>query len=271
MRRYILLQGLYLSFYSRDFYRDVAHNWQRTAFVFLILLALLITLRITFLLEHNLGDIYRNHAPGYLPQLPEIIIEDGVARTKEEIVWPIYEPKTGHLVGIIDTTREQADPDVVGHVLFYLSSHEFAYRRSADDIRTFKLKRLPDTTINRHKARVYLSFVSNWLTWVLFLPLWFVAYFVKLAHALLLGMIGTLACKLFNVTLSLPALMAMAIMATTPAVIIEFLISLQKTNFVISWWISSLIALGFLIYGIRANLQPLSGPEVKPDIRQHDQ
>lgn len=266
MRRYILLQGLYLSFYSRDFYRDVAHNWHRTAYVFLILLAFLITLRITFLLEHNLGDVYRNHAPGYLPQLPEIIIEDGVARTKEEIVWPIYEPKTGHLVGVIDTTREQADPDIVSHVLFYLSSHEFAYRRSAEDVRVFKLKRLPDMTLNRHKARVYLSFVSNWLTWVLFLPLWLVAYIIKLVQATVLGMISALACRLFGITMALPGLIAMAIVATTPVVLVEFLISLQRTNFVISWWVSTLFALGFLIYGIRANLQPQPAPEKQSDV-----
>lgn len=267
MRRYILLQGLYLSFYSRDFYQDVAQNWHRTAYVFLILLALLTTLRITFLLDHNLSDVYRNHAPGYLPQLPEITIEAGVARTREAIAWPIHEPKTGRLIGVIDTTREQADPETLAHVLFYLSSHEIAYRRGTDDIRVFKLDRLPDMTINRHTARVYLSFISNWLIWVLFLPLWIMAYAFKLAQAVLLALVASIGCKFFGIALTLPALIAMAIMAVTPVVILEFIISLQRTNFMLSWWISSLIALGFLIYGIRANLQPFSSPGENPDIQ----
>lgn len=261
MRRYILLQGLYLSFYSGDFYRDVARNWHRTAYLFLILLALLTTLRITFLLDHNLGDLYRNHAPGYLPQLPEITIKDGIASTREEIAWPIREPTSGRLIGMIDTTTERADSDTMQHVLFHLGSHELTYRRGANDMRTFKMDRLPDITINRHKARVYLSFISNWLIWVLFLPLWFVAYVVKLGHAVVLALLGAIGCRLYGLALTLPALIAMAIMAVTPVVIVEFIISLQYVNFVISWWLSSLIALGFLIYGIRANLQSHSDPD----------
>lgn len=252
MRQYGLLQGLYMSFGSRSFYRDVAANWRGAAFVLLLLLALLIALRLALYINHGFSEFNKHYAPGYIRQMPTITVTNGKASTPEDIPYLITEPASGRPVAIIDTTRDKATLES-GPAVIFISQTQIAYRKNSNEIRIYELDQLEDMVITQAMAQQVMDFMADWLGWILAPFIFIGVYVFRLVLALIYGLLGMLMATFMQVKLSYDALVSLAIVTGAPVIVVEFLAGLLATGFSIHWLLGVLINLALLAFAIHAN------------------
>jgi len=267
MRRFSIFHGLFLSFGSRIFYRDVAAHWRGAAFVLLLLLALLIALRMALFINHGLSEFDRAYAPGYIRQLPTITVQNGRASTPEAMPYMIADPISGRPVIYIDTTRDTPD-FYAGQALIYLSRTQVAYRQDASQTRIYELSEFGDMVVTQESAHGLVDFLATWLGWIL-APFVFVGvYIFKLIVALIFGLAGLLIGSVMTVRLPYDAMVSLAIVTASPVVVVEFIMGLLSSGFNIPWLLAILINLALLAFAIHANKEDVNSEQSPVNSRQ---
>jgi len=102
-RRYTIIHPLFMSFYSKDFYRDVAKNWKNYAFLYLLFLLALCSVMKTVKIHYDFSAFVTRHAPAYISQFPVITFSNGKASIEADEPYFIKDPKSGEDIIIIDT------------------------------------------------------------------------------------------------------------------------------------------------------------------------
>ena len=252
MRRYNIVQGLFLSFGSQSFYRDVASNWRGAAFGLLLILALLIALKMALFINSELSNFDRFYAPGYISQLPTITVNNGEATTPQAIPYMITEPTSSRPVLMIDTSREQIDTSA-NQAIVFLSRTHLAYRKSPDETKLYDLSQLDDMVVTQESAHHFIDFMANWLGWILAPFIFLGVYVLRLLLALAYAVIGLVVGIAMRVSLPFEAMLALAMVTAAPVVVTEFIFSLFSSGFNIPWLLSLGINLVLLAFAIHAN------------------
>jgi len=105
-RRYTIIHPFFMSFYSKDFYRDVAQNWKNYAFLYLLFLLALCSVVKTVKIHYDLSDFLTKHAPAFISQFPAVTFSNGKASIDQDEPYFIKDPNSGDDIIIIDTTGE---------------------------------------------------------------------------------------------------------------------------------------------------------------------
>ncbi|OGT30322.1 MAG: hypothetical protein A3E87_01145 [Gammaproteobacteria bacterium RIFCSPHIGHO2_12_FULL_35_23] len=103
---YKVWQGLYLSFYSRAFYRYVAEHWRWKSLWFMLLLLCLVWLPITVRVSMNFNYLSSAMVSDLAKQLPVINIKNGIASTETSGPFYINYPGTKNVFAVIDTRNQ---------------------------------------------------------------------------------------------------------------------------------------------------------------------
>src|SRR5512135_2968335 len=104
MKQYTIIHPLYMSFYSKSLYREVAREWSnRFCFLYLLSLIALCWIPGMIRLDSDIAGYIDNDAPKYVRQLPTIKIAGGQASITEPQPYTIKDPDNGDPVMIIDT------------------------------------------------------------------------------------------------------------------------------------------------------------------------
>jgi hypothetical protein len=105
-RQFDLRHPYTLAFFSPAFYADVAAHWRGLAFVHL-LLVLLISAAVYMTHFRTLVSVFMaEEAPPIIAQIPEILIQNGNVRVDVVEPYTIYQPDSGKVFAVIDTTGE---------------------------------------------------------------------------------------------------------------------------------------------------------------------
>lgn len=78
MKKYNFLQAIYLSFFSKEFYRDVAQNWRGSGLTYLLLIVLLCAIPATHYLISNNKDNLLND----IKEIPSVVINSHISQDK---------------------------------------------------------------------------------------------------------------------------------------------------------------------------------------------
>ena len=92
MKRYTIIHPLFMSFFSKSLYKDVARNWKGVNFLYLFLLLALCWIPETIKFQSGLSDFIKNDAPGIVEQIPEITIYQGEVSTDPPGIHSIKDP-----------------------------------------------------------------------------------------------------------------------------------------------------------------------------------
>ena len=251
-RRYSVLHPFFMSFFSRALYQDVARNWRGFAFLYLLLLVALCTIPKTISIHTGLSDFIRNSAPQVLSQIPEITISQGRLSTDREEPYFIRDPEGGENIAVIDTTgRFDSLDDVSAHVL--VTKTHVMFRRSQREIRTFDLSGIEYFRFDHTVIYRWVGVVAKWLAIALFPVILLGSFVYRIIQALIYGLIGVLFSKITKISLGYQALVRLAIMAVTPAIILGAIRDIAQVP-VRFWWLwCFLIAMAFLFFGVKAN------------------
>jgi hypothetical protein len=256
---YSTIQALYLSFYSRELYQDIARNWKGLCLPYLFLVLMIYWTPETMNMHRTLSDFIADEGPKYVEQIPVITIAKGEISIKEEMPYTIYDRKNNTPFAIIDTTGKTASLDKSpAHVL--MTRNMIIVRKDDKEVRSLPLTDLGDAVITRKLIYEWLDIFNSLVTAVLFPLLLLISFGFHIMQIILLSFLGGNIAKSFNVTLDFRALMRLSAVAFTPPLILEAVHAILDISYSYSTFASFIIAAGYLYYAIGSNSEKMLNP-----------
>lgn len=251
-RRYTIIHPLFMSFYSKDFYRDVAQNWKNYAFLYLLFLLALCSVVKTVKIHYDLSDFLTVHAPAFISQFPAVTFSNGKASIEADEPYSIKDPNSGEDIIIIDTTGQIKSLNDTSAVML-LTETKLIIKKSDRQTQVFSLSEIEDFRLDQDVIHGWLRIVQKWLAVILF-PFFVLGSFVyRLVQVLIYGIIGMLFASILKTDIEFQSLISITIMAITPVVILDTFMGQPGISAVFWRFLCFLISMGFLFYGIKAN------------------
>jgi len=254
-RRYTIIHPLFMSFYSKNFYRDVAQNWKNYAFLYLLFLLALCSVVKTVKIHYSISDFLTEHAPAFISQFPAVTFSNGKASTDQHEPYFIKDPKSGEDIIIIDTTGQINSLNDTRAVLL-LTETKLIIKKSDRETQAFDLSEVEDFRFDKDVVYGWLRIAQKWLA-VVFFPFLVLGSFVyRLVQVLIYGIIGILFASILKTDIEFQSLISITIMAITPVVILDTFMGPPGISTLFWRFLCFLIAMGFLFFGIKANSNP---------------
>lgn len=241
------------AFYSRPFYREVALTWRARGFVYLLLLLSVCWAPIMVQLSMEGALFMATRADDFIRQLPTITIHGGQVSIDREEPFFLYDRTTGQTVAIIDTTGEILSLDgSPAYVL--LTGNQLLTQRSELESRTHDLSSIQSLTVTPADAYRWLNLTMVWGPALLFPFLVLGSYAVRLLQTFFYALIGMLAKLVTGADLDFAAMLAVSIMAITPAIVAATLLLLLGLTPPMGWLLFFALSMAYLLFGMSATV-----------------
>ena len=83
MRKYNLFHAFFMSFFSKDFYRDVARNWYGLSILFLLILVLVTGIPVIMEMNAGINQLVEESTTRVIQQVPPVTIKNGRLSTPQ--------------------------------------------------------------------------------------------------------------------------------------------------------------------------------------------
>ncbi len=256
MKRYSILHPLYLSFFSRDLYRDVRTNWKGTGLLYLLFLLALTWLPVMVKLHRDIAEGVKQEAPKYVNQVPKITIVRGEVSIDRPVPYTITEPGSGTPLVVIDTSGkitslEQTNADML------LTRNKFIYRQQrGTETRMYDLSHIDAFTLDRDMVDGWVRAFSHFFA-VIAYPFALAGSFVyRVLQLLIYAAIGMLFVNMLKAPLDYQAVLRLASVSITPVIIFSTLHTLLGFHIPAFWLACFVLAMGYLFFAIKANAAP---------------
>lgn len=253
MQQYNVLQALYLSFYSKKLYRDVAQNWGGKAFFYLLLLIALTTIVsiIKFATQHQ---SFKNYASELVMQIPDMSIKNGKVNTPENRPYIIVKPGTNETFVMIDTSGKNKSLKQSNTKILITESHVIAQNDAqSDEISIYKIPDDVNVHLTQENAKSYLDSFFSYAWLFFFIAISLISYFYRIIQALIYGIIGKIFSVINHVPLSYAQVIQISMVAITPVMILTCVLNYFNISFIFQWLLYFILAMIYLFYGILAN------------------
>lgn len=263
MEKPTVFHALAFSFFSRDLYREVARNWRWQSFLYLLMLLAICWIPRVISGYVSLSTFAKEDAPKILRQIPRITITDGKVSTDADEPHYITDPDTGKVLAIIDTTGQVASLAGTDAEILVMQDR-LIVRKSEHETRVYDLSTVESFSIDRDKAEAWLRTLVAWGPILVFPFLVLGSYVYRTVQALIYAVLGLLLNFIAGASLGYPAILRVAMVAVTPAVVLKTLLSVTGIDLPLAWLASFAVAMGYLYFGIRAGGPP-ADVEAKAD------
>jgi hypothetical protein len=126
-------------------------------------------------------------------------------------------------------------------------------RKSETETRVYDLSQIDHFFLDQATINTFVSIFKAYFPFVFYLFAVIFSFIFRLVLVLLYGVIGLLFCRIANVRLDYQALMRLAVIASTPVIILDTVLEVSNITIPLFWLISFTIAMVYLYFGIRAN------------------
>ena len=252
MKKYSLLHAPILSFFSQDLYEDVGQNWKGIAALYLVLLLAFCLIFQTWVINTKVSAFIATETPPFIEQIPEITIQDGTVSINEPEPYFIYNPGTQDIIAIIDTTGEY---DSLNNTEAYLllTKDKFIGKESETETRVYDLSQIDHFFLDQAKINTFVGIFESYFPFVFYVLAVIFSYIFRLVLVLIYGAIGLLFCKIANVRLDYQTLIRLAVIASTPVIILDTVLEVSNITIPFFWLICFVITMFYLYFGVRAN------------------
>lgn len=252
MKKYSLLHAPFLSFFSKDLYKDVGQNWKGIATLYLLLLVAFCWIFQTWTINMKVSEFIANETPPFIEQIPEITITGGNVSINEPEPYFIYDPGTQEIIAIIDTTGEYDSLDNTEAYLL-LTQNKLIGKESETETRVYDLSQIDNFFLDQAIVNKFVSIFKAYFPFVFYIFAVIFSFIFRLVLVLLYGVIGLLFCKIANVKLAYQTLMRLAVIASTPVIILDTVLEVSNITIPLFWLICFVITMFYLYFGVRAN------------------
>jgi hypothetical protein len=253
MKKFTIIDPLYMSFYSKDIYRDAAANWS-TVSCFLYLLSLLALCWVPGMirLDTDISYYLNNIGPKYIAQMPDITLSKGEASIRETQPYVIKDTDSGEPFMIIDTTGGTKSLDN-SKALALLTKDRLIIKTPDDKQQALDLKELGDGTITKPVMKEAIELFTEWFA-VLFYPFAVIfAFLFRAAQILIIAMFGTILTRSLGANLKYKELVRVSAIAITPLIIFNTLTVFFRIDIPISLLTDLILITAYQVFAIRSN------------------
>ena len=252
MKQYSYINSLFYSFYSKSFYQHIARNWKGLRLSYLLFILCLFWIPETSRIHSEVSEFLSAEAPKYVKQVPLITISQGKVSIKEQTPYLINMPGKDTPFAIIDTSGQTTSLDK-SSTLVLLTKSQLIIKNSSSESRTFDLKGIDHLIIDQKALYEWIETFNTVFPVILFPFILFFSFLYHAIQVLLIAGIGTLFAKRFQAELDFKALIRLAAVSFTPAIILQTIHAILDIPFPYSAPISLIITLGYLYYAVGSN------------------
>lgn len=262
MKQYSCFQAMFMSFYSRNLYRDVAKNWGAGVILYLFILLFIVWGIMMFQIQPNINQGFRELVNKYGSQMPELTFANGILTTPENKPYMIVNPSTGQPVAIIDTSGQYQNLDSAPkNVGFLLTKTTMFY---VDNNQSIREQKIPENFKSDIKPEDIKSFGMKFVgwAWVLILPFLLIGSFLyRLIQALIYAIIGKIFGAVSGSQLSYSEILKLSMIAVTPAIVLATILDMCMVVFHFQFLLYFIISMIYLFFAISANkIPPATNP-----------
>jgi hypothetical protein len=243
-----------MSFYSRSLYQDVAMNWKKTSFLYLFLLLAVCSIPGMFKIQSQVSDYLKREAPGIIRQVPVIAITKGKVSIDEPMPYVIKDPETNAPLIIIDTTGQVTSLSG-SEAMVLMTSTKLIIRKGPAETRTLDLSEIDNLRIDQAKIYDWVDLFTENFAFVLYPFALLFSFLFRILQALIFGVMGMVFAKNLRVPLSYPAVISLAMVSMTPAIILDTFYNYVEVKVPLWWLISFAITMGYLFFAVKANAE----------------
>jgi hypothetical protein len=253
VRQFNLLESIYLSFYSKRLYRDVSSNWGGYAILYLLMILTLSWIGATWKIQTGLALAYRQNANWMVTQIPDLKIKDGKISTPINRPYIIYEPYSKNKIAIIDTSGKYKTIEEAGVNVLVTENQVIAKNINKNETRIIDIPKTVNWTINPIVINGYISTFVGYLWIPIFIFCILVSFLYRIIQALLYALFGKIFNYFSGANLSYGQIMQIAMVAVTPAIVIETICSVAGWHFMRQPLLFFILSMLYVCYGIIAN------------------
>jgi hypothetical protein len=263
-RRFSFFQALFLSFSSKELYRDVGRNWSGIGFAYLLFLLAVSWVPLVVKVHLGFQQFLRDSAPKLTAQLPAIHITNGQMQTDPPGRHEIKDPETGKVFCVIDAGIEGI-PDELPQEGIVLTRTKLIVRQTGQQqTRIQDLTNVKEFSMTRDDAARWLRVFGQWMAMVFYPFALLFSFLYRIVQALVYAAIGTLFAQVAGVSLEYGVLLRLATVAVTPAVLVDTLRDLAGVPIPYWWLLCFVIAMFYLHFAVRAMAEAPPSAESTP-------
>src|SRR3990167_5554496 len=255
MSQYNILQAIYMSFYSKKLYRDVAMNWGGKAVFYLFVVLMLSWIMATFNVQRIINRGYDTKSDIFISQVPVVTIKDGKISTPERRPYVITDPDGKETIAIIDTTGKYTDINKTNTSLL-ITETEVITKPKKNEIKIYQIPSQFNQTID---PKVINGYIKNYIgfAWIFLYIIFVLASFVyRLIQAIFYSIIGKIVSLIFGSAVTFGQITQITMMALTPPIIVATLIDIFKLEYAHINLLCFVLAMVYMCFGILANKNP---------------
>ncbi len=251
MKQYNYLQALYMSFYSRELYRDVAKNWGMGVILYLLLVLLICWAVKGIVLQPQINKGFESFSNVIVPQIPAITLKDGQVKTPANKPYYIKDPD-GKVFAIIDTSGKYTAIDEKNPIFFLLTKDTLMNVRN-NGVEAHPIPPSYNFTIQPTTIQGKLETFVKW-AWLILFPFYMLTGLIyRVVQGAVYSLIGKLFALSSKISLTYGQIFKLMMVALTPTLIIGMILDLFVPWSSYQMLFYFLLSVGYLFYAIRAN------------------
>src|SRR5687767_6561038 len=148
MKKHHILESIFLSFYSKSLYQDVARGWKGLALGYLLLVMAICWLPFSYDFHRFLNHYSSQILPGVIEQVPTITINKGKLSIDKPVPYAIKQPGDGFTLIMFDTSGKYTSLDQL-HALALITQDKVVVRDVSASIpktTAYSLSKFEDAT-----------------------------------------------------------------------------------------------------------------------------
>ena len=252
LQRYSLIHPLFMSFFSRSLYQDVARNWRGPGLVFLFSIVALCTIPFVLLLQSELSTLLNEEGPRIVTQMPAVRIIKGKVSIDKPEPYYIKDEKSGDPLIIFDTTG-QIRTLTGSRAAVLVSQSSLTVRNTAGETTTIDLSGIDGFSLDRRILYEWIDELEGSLAFILypFAVLFFFAF--RLIEAAIFAAIASFLTRSPGKPSDYRKHLRLAAVSMTPAMVIAAVLNIAGIALPF-WWLTSIpLVAAYFLFAVKVN------------------
>jgi hypothetical protein len=256
MKKYNFFTAPFLSFFSKDFYVELATKWKGTGLLHLFLLLLLAWGFYSIKVYVNFAEFIDEEMPPVVNQIPVINITDGVASTETDEIFEIRGFENNELFCVVDTTGEITSLDDTEAKMLVVENG-IHMRQGPNRTKFTSFQEVEEFTVTPEVISRFLAMMK-----LLWLPICF-PFFILFSFAfrgiqlLVYAGIGMVMTTRKREQFSFGVSYRLCAYSITPVIVVSTLFDLIGVGlpFYVFWLFSFMLAVGYIYFSTNAVME----------------
>jgi len=254
MKRYSTVHPLFMSFYSRSLYQDVAMNWRKISLLYLLLLLAVCLIPLTFKTRAAVSDYLLHEAPKIVKQFPVVSISKGQVSVDIPMPYTIKDPQSNAPFIIIDTTGQVTSLSG-SDALVLLTKTKLFFKRGPKESRILDLSDIDSLVIDQSMLYDWMETFIEYFAFVLYPVALFFTFLFRILQAIVFAVMARSFNNYLKLNFRYSALLSLSIVSMTPAIIFDALYNYFDMVIPFWWLIDFALALGYLFFALKSNAE----------------